>query len=146
PCVLCVRFWVMSKFDDFVPRHIRALPDYIPGKPRRQAERESGVRCIKMASNENPWGPSPRALAAIARAMGDANFYPENFNDELRLRLAALHQVSPEEVLVTDGSTSFLDIIAHTLLAPGRNAVTSARSFIVYANVTRASGGELIQA
>ncbi len=136
----------MSRFDDFVPRHIRELPDYLPGKPRRQAERESGLRCIKMASNENPWGPSPRALQAIAQAVGESNFYPENFNDGLRITLAEKYNISPEEVLVTDGSTSFLDIIAHTLLAPGKNAVTSERSFLPYANMTRMSGGQLIQA
>jgi histidinol-phosphate aminotransferase len=134
------------KFDDFVPPHIRALPVYAGGKPRRVAESESGVRCIKMASNENPWGPSPRAVEAMAHAAADSNFYPDNFNDQLRCRLAELHQLTPEQVLVTDGSTSFLDIIAHTLLAPGLNAVTSERSFIVYDHVTAAAGGALRKA
>jgi len=133
----------MKSFDDFVPPHIRALPVYAPGKARRQAERESGVACIKMASNENPWGPSPRAIDAMTRAAADSNLYPDNFNDQLRFRLAELHALTPEQVLVTDGSTSFLDIIAHTLLAPGLNAVTSERSFIVYDHVTAASGATL---
>ncbi len=135
----------MTAFDDFVPPHVRALPIYVPGKTRRQAELESGLRCIKMASNENPWGPSPRALEAIVRAAADVNFYPENYNDELRFHLADRYALTPEQVLVTDGSTSFLGIIARTLLTPGLNAVTSERTFIVYPSVTRATGGELIQ-
>src|SRR5436853_1826857 len=136
----------MSSFDDFVPAHIRALLPYTPGKPRRQAERESGLHCIKLASNENPWGPSPLALAALARAAGEANYYPDNFNDELRLKLAELHRIAAEQVLITDGSTSFLDIIAHTVLAPGLNAVTSERSFVVYETVTTSAGAKLVRA
>src|SRR5437899_5479096 len=103
-------------FDDLVPEHIRALRDYVPGKAVRQAERESGVQCIKLASNENPFGPSPRALQAMARVAAGSNFYPDNFNYDLRTRLAELHGLQLEQLLVTDGSTSFLDIIARTLL------------------------------
>jgi histidinol-phosphate aminotransferase len=135
----------MKKISDFVPDHIRALSTYVPGKPVRQAERESGIRCVKMASNENPFGPSPLAIAAIRQASGGVNFYPDNDANELRLLLAEHHNVKPEQILVTDGSTALIDIIARTLLAPGLNAVTSQRSFIVYPIVTRASGGRLIE-
>ncbi len=133
-------------FDDLIPPHIRALRDYVPGKPVRQAERESGLPCIKMASNENPFGPSPLAVEAMRRFADGTNFYPDNDNTDLRAQLAQAHALDPEQVLVTDGSTSFLDIIARTLLAPGLNAVTSERSFIVYGNLVRAAGGALIEA
>jgi histidinol-phosphate aminotransferase len=136
----------MSRFDDIVPAHIRALGRYVPGKPLRVAERESGLRCIKLASNENPLGPSPMAVEAIRAAALSANFYPDNDNTELRVRLAELHKLEPEQILVTNGTTAFLDIIARTLLAPGLNAVTSAHSFIVYPIITRAAGGTLIEA
>jgi histidinol-phosphate aminotransferase len=135
----------MSRFDELVPRHIRELGEYVPGKPIRQAERESGTCCIKMASNENPFGPSPKALEAMRAAAAEANLYPDNDNTELRLLLASKYDVSTEQVLVTDGTTAFLDLIARTLLAPGLNAVTSERSFIVYPIVTRAAGGTLVE-
>ena len=135
----------MKKISDFVPEHIRTLSSYVTGKPVRQAERESGIRCIKMASNENPFGPSPLAIAAIQRAATSTNFYPDNDANDLRVVLAEHHQVKPEQILVTDGSTAFIDIVARTLLAPGLNAVTSNRSFIIYPLVTRSAGGNLIE-
>lgn len=135
----------MKKISDIVPEHIRALSAYVPGKPVRQAERESGIRCIKMASNENPFGPSPLAVAAIRQAADSVNFYPDNDANELRRLLAELHGVQAEQILVTDGSTALIDIISRTLLAPGLNAVTSQHSFIVYAIVTRSAGGKLIE-
>jgi histidinol-phosphate aminotransferase len=135
----------MKDFDELISEHIRGLSRYVPGKPIRQAERESGVRCIKMASNENPFGPSPKAVEAIRAAVASANFYPDNDCAELRQALAERHQLTPEQVLVTDGSTALLDHIARTLLVPGLNAVTSERSFIVYPIVTQAAGGRLIQ-
>jgi histidinol-phosphate aminotransferase len=134
----------MSKFEKLVPQHVRALGGYVPGKPIHEAERESGVRCIKMASNENPFGPSSLAVEAMRRAAGDANLYPDNEVTSLRQRLAKLHGVGTENVLVTAGSTSFLTIIGRTLLAPGLNAVTSERSFIIYPIATEAAGGRLI--
>jgi histidinol-phosphate aminotransferase len=135
----------MARFDELVPKHIRDLGEYVPGKPIRQAERESGIACIKMASNENPFGPSPKALEAMRAAAAEANLYPDNENTELRKQLSARYGLSTEQVLVTDGTTAFLDLIARTLLAPGLNAVTSERSFIVYPIVTRAAGGTLIE-
>src|SRR5262249_30123717 len=130
----------MADFDELIPEHIRGLVRYSPGKPLRQAERESGVRCVKMASNENPFGPSPKAVEAIRAAVSGANFYPDNDCSELRRALAERHQLKPEQVLVTDGSTALLDVLAHTLLGPGLNAVTSERSFIVYPIVTQSAG------
>src|SRR3954468_16344695 len=128
-----------------VPEHLRKLGPYTPGKPIKAAERESGVRCIKMASNENPFGPSPLAIEAMRAAAAGANFYPDNDATELRKRIAELNELAPEQVLVTDGSTALIDLITRTLLAPTLNAVTSERSFIVYLIATRAAGGELIE-
>src|SRR5256885_1124032 len=135
----------MKKVKDFVPAHIRALSKYVTGKPVRQAERESGIRCIKLASNENPFGPSPLAIAAIRQAATAINFYPDNDANELRFVLAEHQGIEPEQILVADGSTALIDILARTLLAPGLNAVTSSRSFIIYSLVTRAAGGQLIE-
>jgi histidinol-phosphate aminotransferase len=135
----------MSNFDELIPEHVRALAPYIPGKPVRQAERESGVPCIKMASNENPFGPSPRALKAMRDAASCAHHYPDNDSSELRIALAERNGLESDQVMVTAGSTSFLNIIARTLLAPGLNAITSERSFIIYPIATRAAGARLIE-
>jgi histidinol-phosphate aminotransferase len=135
----------MSDFDQLVPAHIRALGAYIAGKSPKQAELESGVRCIKLASNENPFGPSPRALAAMQAALNDSNFYPDSDSGDLRQALAARHGLQPDQILVTAGSTAFLNVLARTLLAPGLNAVTSALSFVQYSIVTRATGATLIE-
>jgi histidinol-phosphate aminotransferase len=134
----------MRQLEYLVPEHVRALGAYSPGKPLRQAERESGVRMIKMASNENPFGPSPKALEAMQAAMTQVNLYPDNDVSQLRLRLAELHGVQPEQTVVTNGSTALLGVIARTLLRPGLNAVTSERSFIIYPIATQAAGGRLI--
>jgi len=135
----------MSDFSRFVPEHVRNLSGYTPGKSLRQAQQESHVNCIKMASNENPFGPSPKAVKAMQAALAESNFYPDNNAIELRQKLAEHHNVMPEQIVPTAGSTALLGIIARTLLAPGLNAVTSERSFIVYPIATQAAGGQLIQ-
>jgi histidinol-phosphate aminotransferase len=135
----------MSDFRHLVPEHIRTLAGYTAGKRVRDAQRESGVNCIKMASNENPFGPSPKAVEAMRAALAESNFYPDNDAAELRQRLAERHGVKSEQVLVTAGLTSLLDIIARTLLGPGLNAVTSKHSFIVYPIATQAAHGKLIE-
>lgn len=135
----------MSDFSQLVPEHVRRLGGYTPGKSLRQAQQESGVTCIKLASNETPFGPSPNAIRAMQNVLAECNFYPDNDARELRDKLAQRHGVKPEQVVVTAGSTALLGIIARTLLAPGLNAVTSQRSFIVYPIATKAAGGELIE-
>jgi histidinol-phosphate aminotransferase len=135
----------MSDFSRFVPEYVRNLSGYTPGKSLRQAQQESHVNCIKMASNENPFGPSPKAVKAMQAALAESNFYPDNDAIELRQKLAERHNVMPEQIVPTAGSTALLGIIARTLLAPGLNAVTSERSFIVYPIATQAAGGQLIQ-
>src|ERR1700747_3481268 len=115
----------MSDFSQCVPNHVRNLAGYTPGKPLRQAQQESHVDCIKMASNENPFGPSPKAIKAMQAALAESNFYPDNDVAELRDKLADHHGVQPEQVVPSAGSTALLGIIARTLLSPGLNATTS---------------------
>jgi len=135
----------MSDFSQLVPEHVRNLSGYTPGKSRRQAQQESNVNCIKMASNENPFGPSPKAVAAMQAVLTESNFYPDNDVSDLRQKLAEHHKVEAEQVVPTAGSTALLGIIARTLLSPGLNAITSERSFIIYPIATQAAGGRLIQ-
>jgi histidinol-phosphate aminotransferase len=135
----------MTNYRKLVGPHLHTIETYKPGKSLRQAELESGVECIKLASNENPFGPSPLAIEAIRAATSEVHFYPDNTVAELTARLAELHEIKPAQIMLTAGSTTFLDIIARTLLGPGLNAVTSKLSFIVYPIVTRATGAQLIE-
>lgn len=129
---------------DLIPSYIRALGPYVPGKAIRQAQRESGLGVIKMASNENPLGPSPLALEAMRAAAAEANFYPDIDGSELRQALAARHNLTPEQVFVADGSTPLLHILAQIFLRPGLNCISSRRSFIIYPIAVGAAGGEYI--
>jgi histidinol-phosphate aminotransferase len=135
----------MTEFSKLVPAYVQKLASYKPGKSLRQAELESGMRCIKMASNENPFGPSPLAIEAIKAAAQEVNSYPDNGVTELAARLAEIHGIEPAQILVTAGSSALLDIMARTLLGPGLNAITSKLSFIVYPIVTRATGAQFIE-
>jgi len=118
---------------------------YVPGKSVKQAESESGVKSIKLASNENPFGPSPLAVEAMQRVAREANWYPEADNSGLRQLIAEKHGVTANHVLVTAGTSSFLHIIGRALLAPGLNAITSDLSFISYPIVCQAAGATLIK-
>src|SRR5207248_7333076 len=105
----------------------------------------TGVRCIKLASNENPFGPSPLAIEAIKATTADTHFYPDTNSTELIARLAEIHDIEQNQILATAGSTTLLEILARTLLGPGLNAVTSKLSFIVYPIVTNATGARLLE-
>jgi histidinol-phosphate aminotransferase len=129
---------------DLIPEHVKALTGYVPGKSIKRAQRESGVTVIKMASNENPFGPSPLAMEAIRRAAMEMNLYPDNDSSELRAALASRHNLDQQNIFVADGSLGILDVLARTLLGPGLNAVSSERSFISYPIVTRAAGAEFV--
>ena len=129
---------------DQIPEHIRALAGYVPGKPLRQAQLESRVTMIKLASNENPFGPSPMALDAIRKAADEVNLYPDNDASELRQALAARHQLLEEQIFIADGSLGILDVVARTLLVPGTNCISSERSFISYPLITRTIGAQFV--
>jgi histidinol-phosphate aminotransferase len=129
---------------DQIPEHIRALAGYVPGKPLRQAQFESRVTMIKLASNENPFGPSPMALEAIRKAAAEVNLYPDNDASELRQALAARHQLLEEQIFIADGSLGILDVVARTLLVPGTNCISSERSFISYPLITRTIGAQFV--
>ena len=133
----------MSRFFDLVSKPVRDMGDYLPRAAVPAAD--SPPRLIRLDSNENPFGPSPRAIEAMRAAIAAVNSYPEDDCTELRRKLAAHHQVPPEQVMVTAGSTALLALLCQTLLGPGLNAVTSERSFIVYGMAVHAAGGQFIE-
>jgi histidinol-phosphate aminotransferase len=103
------------------------------------------VTCIKMDSNENPFGPSPKAVQAMQEAVGACNRYPDNDARKLRHRVAELNRLPAEQVLIGAGSSDLLGIACRSLLKQGLDAVTSRLSFIVYSIATKAAGGRLIE-
>jgi histidinol-phosphate aminotransferase len=134
----------MSRFFDLVTKPAREMGGYLP-PPSSRRPVETQPRLIKLDSNENPFGPSPRAIKAMQATLAAAHTYPDDDCAELRGKLASFHDLPSEQVLVTAGSTALLGLLCQTMLAPGRNAVTSERSFIVYSMAVHATGGELIE-
>jgi histidinol-phosphate aminotransferase len=134
----------MSRFFDLVSRPARAMGTTTLTAASAVPRLPSPL--IRLDSNENPFGPSGRVIDAMRDALGAVNSYPEDDCTELRHKLAVHHGLPPENVLVTAGSTAMLSLLCQTLLAPGLNAVTSERSFIVYSMAVPAVGAHLVQA
>jgi len=131
--------------DGLVPGYIREIEAYKPGRPIEEVERELGVRAVKLASNENPLGPSPLAVEAVRRAMADANWYPDGSGYYLRHKLAGRLGVDVDKLTLGAGSCELIDLAARTLLAHGDNALTPEGSFPLYYSSVRATGEQLVQ-
>lgn len=126
----------------FAPEWIRTLAPYPPGKPIEELEREYGIRdSIKLASNENPLGPSPKALEAISRALPDLHRYPDGSGYYLKRALARKLGVSPEAIVLGNGSNEIIELVVRTFLRPGEEAVMADQAFIIYRLVVQAQGG-----
>lgn len=122
---------------------VRGLQPYQPGKPLSELEREYGVRdAVKLASNENPLGPSPKALAAARAALADMTRYPDGNSFELKQALARRHGVSAAAITLGNGSNDVLELIARGFLGPALAAVYSEHAFAVYPIVTQAIGAQ----
>jgi histidinol-phosphate aminotransferase len=122
-----------------VPEWIRTLTPYPPGKPIEEVERELGISgSIKLASNENPLGPSPKAMAAVAEALRAVHLYPDGSAFYLRRRLADRHGVSPDDILVGNGSNEIIELIVRTFLRPRDEAVMADQAFVIYRMVVQA--------
>ncbi len=124
---------------------VQKLSPYVPGKPVDELARELGLDpagIVKLASNENPLGPSPRVLDAIRAELGELTRYPDGNGFELKQALAARFAVDPACVTLGNGSNDVLEMIARAYLAPGLNAVFSAHAFAVYPIATQAVGAQ----
>src|ERR671912_1887236 len=130
------------------PAHVRAIAPYVPGKPIAETARELGIPesdILKMASNENPLGPSPKAIEAIRGALGDLNYYPDGSGYELKRALAARFAVGAENIVLGNGSNDVLELVARAFLRPGESAVYSQHAFMVYPLVVQAIGASGIE-
>ncbi|MDR0775358.1 MAG: histidinol-phosphate transaminase [Azonexus sp.] len=125
--------------------YVRAISPYQPGKPITELAREMGIpveRIVKLASNENPLGMSPKARVAVEAAIAGVERYPDQF--ELIAKLAARCGVDAGQVVLGNGSNDVLDLAARVFLAPGRSAVFAQHAFAVYPLATLSAGAELI--
>jgi len=130
--------------EELIPDYIQGLPAYVAGKPVEEVEQELKIHAVKLASNENPLGPSPKAMEAARRALGDANWYPDGGSKRLREVLAQRFGVRPEEIFVGLGSSEIIDLASRVLLRPGLEGITSEGSFALFSIAIRASGGKLL--
>ena len=125
--------------------YVRAISPYQPGKPITELAREMGIpvdKILKLASNENPLGMSPKAKKAVAAAINGIERYPDQF--ELIKAVAERCGVAQTQVVLGNGSNDVLDLIARVFLAPGRSAVFAQHAFAVYPLATLLTGAELI--
>ena len=123
------------------------LPVYQPGRPIEEVARELGLdpdSIIKLASNENPLGPSRLGLAAMRRALAQVNLYPDGNAFYLKQKLAAKLAVTPANLILGNGSNEVIELIGHALLAPGAEVVVSQYCFAVYPIVTALFGAKLV--
>lgn len=134
----------MSLTDQALP-YVRAISPYLPGKPITELAREMGIpveKIVKLASNENPLGMSPKAKAALEKAAGTLERYPDDF--DLKKALADHTGLGVDRIVLGNGSNDVLDLIARVFLSPGRSAVFSQHAFAVYPLATLSTGAELI--
>ena len=130
-----------TKFLDLAAPGIAGLSPYQPGKPIAELEREYGVTdIVKLASNENPLGPGPGALAAIAASAAESARYPDANGFELKRALAARHGIEPDCITLGNGSNDVLVLLAESFLGVGLEAVYSRHAFAVYALAVQATG------
>ncbi len=125
---------------------IASLSPYQPGKPIEEVERELGIRqAVKLASNENPLGPSPRAVEAIRAAAGEIHRYPDGASTRLRRMLAERLEVAPDQLVFGVGADEILELLAKVLIGPGDEVVFAWPSFAMYPIVTQGMGGTAVR-
>ena len=125
------------------PAYVRAIAPYQPGKPISELAREMGLpeaSIVKLASNENPRGASPRALAAMRTAIGETGRYPDGNGFALKNALSKRYGLAPDRIVLGNGSNDVLEMAARAFLAPGTSAIYSEHAFAVYPLATQATG------
>jgi histidinol-phosphate aminotransferase len=125
-----------------VASHISTLVPYPPGKPIEELEREYGISgSIKLASNENAWGPSPKAVKAIKNALQTLHRYPDGSCHYLAESLARKMGITPEEIVFGNGSNEIIGLLIAAFLQPGEEVITSHPTFLMYQKMVQVQGG-----
>jgi histidinol-phosphate aminotransferase len=130
--------------EELIPEYIRGLPVYVPGKPIEEVERELKIHAVKLASNENPLGPSPKAMEAARAVLSESHRYPDGGTHALRETLAKRHGVTAEEIFIGLGSSELIDLASRVLLRAGLQGLTSEGTYAPFSVAIRASGAELV--
>lgn len=134
--------------DTLVKPSVRTQPVYEPGKPIEYVARELGLEpagIIKLASNENPWGPSPRAIAAAKLALEHGALYPDGGCFALRQKLAVKWEMGSDQFVVGNGSNEIIELLGHVFLGEGDEVVMGAPAFVVYKLVTLLFGAKAVE-
>jgi histidinol-phosphate aminotransferase len=137
----------MTDFTKHAKPGVLGLRPYQPGKPIEELEREYGVSdIIKLASNENPLGPSPRAIEAMRAEVQDMWLYPDGNGFDLKQQLAARHGVAMNQITLGNGSSDVLEFAVRVFVGPGDEVLFSEHSFALYPLLTQAVGGTPVMA
>jgi histidinol-phosphate aminotransferase len=129
---------------EILPPWSSRIRPYPPGKPVEEVERELGRTAIKLASNENPLGPSPKAQDAIRSSLGQMHYYPDGGGYYLRKKLAEIHGLNMDEIILGAGSTDLIELVAKTFLGGGDEAITSESAFYMYRLAIEDMGAGLV--
>src|SRR6185295_10252238 len=113
-------------------KHIQQIPVYRSENPAEEIERELGLKVVQLGMNENPFGPSPKGIAAARACMEQVAPYPDDSCFFLRRKLAEHYKVSMDELIISSGSSDILAMAYHAVLAPGSEVLTGQASFVVY--------------
>ncbi|WP_438481161.1 histidinol-phosphate transaminase [Oleiharenicola lentus] len=135
-------------FTELANKGILTQPVYEPGKPIEQVARELGLDpagIVKLASNENPFGPSPKAMAAAEKALKEAHLYPDGGYYALRQKLSAKLGLGMDQFVIGDGSNEIIELLGHVFLSPGDECVMHQSSFVVYKLVTLMFGAKPVE-
>ncbi len=133
---------------DIANPQLKDLVAYEPGKPVEDVARELGLRAdeiIKLASNENPLGPSPKAIQAMRETLERAHFYPDGGGYHLRGAIAELHGVDRENVILGNGSNEIIEFMGHAFLQPGDEVITAEHAFVVYKLMAQLMGAVTVE-
>jgi histidinol-phosphate aminotransferase len=128
-----------------VPEHITSIKPYVPGKPVEELERELGISgSVKLASNENPLGPSPLAIKAMRSGIKKLNRYPDGSCYYLRNVLSNKLKVRTDQLIFGNGSNEIIELAVRTFISPGDEAIMAHPSFVVYSMIAQAAQGKNI--
>lgn len=135
---------ISDKIQTLVPDYVRSLQVYQAGKPIEELTRERGVKKVsKLASNENPLGPSPYAIREMTNALWDVHRYPDMHAHEVKSALAKMYKLKKENIILGNGSEGIMGYIARAFIQPGHEILTSENTFIGFYIIARSVGAKL---
>jgi len=133
-------------FEHLISKEVALLTPYSPGKPIEEVKRELGLsEIIKLASNENPLGPSPKAREAVVKAAANLHRYPDGSGYELKKALAAKTGFNPENFVLGNGSDEIIEFCARAFITPGKHALMSNPTFLFYSKAVQAVSGRVAE-